>query len=63
MEGLMPPSLASQSIEQLDGSSSILARQRRDHIRLDTLLGKCAAAEGPTDSNPYRAIRDCPGFS
>jgi hemerythrin superfamily protein len=31
-------SIAEQSVEELGGSGSLLARQRRDHTRLDDLL-------------------------
>jgi hypothetical protein len=43
----MHASLAHQSIEELGGSGSVLARQRRDHIRLDQLLREVAATTGP----------------
>lgn len=32
------PSIADQTVEQLGGRSSVLARERRDHIELDGLL-------------------------
>jgi hypothetical protein len=39
-------SVADQSVEQLGGPRSVLARQRADHARLDELLGEAARATG-----------------
>ncbi|MEV7673194.1 hemerythrin domain-containing protein [Streptomyces sp. NPDC088752] len=44
----MPLSLAHQSLEELGGNSSILARQRRDHAELDRLMRHCESAGLPT---------------
>ncbi|WP_336323045.1 hemerythrin domain-containing protein [Streptomyces lavendofoliae] len=46
----MTPSIAEQSIEELGGHASILARQRRDHAELDRLMASyeaCRASAGP----------------
>jgi hemerythrin superfamily protein len=40
-----PRSIASQSLEQLGGRTSILARQRADHERLDRLIGRARDTE------------------
>lgn len=39
-------SIAHQTIDQLGGSASLLTRQRRDHERLDELLGRLAQTSG-----------------
>ncbi len=39
-------SIAEQTIEQLGGHGSVLARQRRDHIELDGLLGRLQQTAG-----------------
>lgn len=39
------PSLAGQSVAQLGGRTSILARQRADHARLDRLMARARATE------------------
>ena len=41
-------SLAEQNEQELGGRTSVLARQKRDHIRLDQLLAELAATD-PTD--------------
>src|ERR671932_141150 len=38
------PTIAHQSVEQLGGTGSILARQRRDHEHLDALLQRLAVS-------------------
>ncbi|MFC7794853.1 hemerythrin domain-containing protein [Streptomyces cinereoruber] len=43
----MPLSLAHQSLEELGGHSSVLARQRRDHAELDRLMRHCEST-GPS---------------
>lgn len=40
-------SVADQSLRELGGQVSILARQRRDHVELDRLLQAIDAADGP----------------
>ena len=40
------PSIAEQTLEQLGGGSSVLARQRRDHIELDGLLEQLQQTAG-----------------
>jgi len=39
-------SIASQSVEELGGRGSVLARQRRDHVELDGLLSRVREATG-----------------
>ncbi|MGW0424568.1 hemerythrin domain-containing protein, partial [Streptomyces sp. NPDC003015] len=34
----MPETIAGQSVEQLGGQGSVLARQRRDHAEMDRLM-------------------------
>ena len=41
------PSVAEQTVEQLGGPRSVLARQRADHALLEQLLHEAAAASGP----------------
>ncbi len=43
----MPRSIAQQSVTELGGASSVLARQRRDHIELDGLLERVRGVSGP----------------
>lgn len=43
-----PVSLADQSLAELGGRRSVLARQRRDHIDLDELLGRIRRTTGST---------------
>ncbi|THA46203.1 hemerythrin domain-containing protein [Streptomyces sp. A1136] len=45
----MPSSIARQSIEQLGGEASILARQRRDHEELDRLMRRYDADPHPPE--------------
>ena len=40
------PSIAEQTLEQLGGRGSVLARQRRDHIELDGLLERLQQSDG-----------------
>ena len=40
------PSIAEQTLEQLGGRGSVLARQRRDHIELDGLLEQLQQTPG-----------------
>lgn len=42
----MATSIANQTVEEMGGSGSVLARQRRDHIRLDELLSRIRATSG-----------------
>jgi hemerythrin superfamily protein len=42
----MPPSLADQTIDELGGPGSVLARQRRDHEELDRLLHRLEESTG-----------------
>ncbi|MDQ1012492.1 hemerythrin superfamily protein [Streptomyces sp. V4I23] len=44
----MSPSITEQSIEQLGGEASVLARQRRDHAELDRLMNLYAEGSQPT---------------
>jgi hemerythrin superfamily protein len=39
-------SIADQSVEQLGGDLSVLARQKKDHVELDALLRRLDGAEG-----------------
>ncbi|MGW0565612.1 hemerythrin domain-containing protein [Streptomyces sp. NPDC003016] len=45
----MPLSIAQQSVEQLGGQASILARQRRDHAELDRLMNLYASGNLPRE--------------
>jgi hemerythrin superfamily protein len=38
-----PPTIADQTLAELDGRTSILARQRADHARLDRLMARARA--------------------
>src|SRR3954451_19863244 len=42
----MPRSLAGQTVEELGGPGSVLARQRRDHEQLDRLLAELEGTTG-----------------
>src|SRR4051794_25318208 len=44
--GSMPRSLAGQTVEELGGPGSVLARQRRDHEQLDRLLDELEGTTG-----------------
>jgi hemerythrin superfamily protein len=39
-------SISEQTVEELGGASSVLVRQKRDHIALDVLLGQLAGSVG-----------------
>lgn len=43
-------SLSQQSVDQMGGPGSVLARQKRDHVRLDQLLDRLEAC-GPADED------------
>ncbi len=43
-------SLAHQSVEEMGGRGSVLSRQKRDHVKLDRLLGRLGAAP-PAEQN------------
>jgi hypothetical protein len=53
-------SIADQSVEEMGGSGSVLARQKRDHVRLDGLLHRLAAVvpgeEAPVLLDIYRLV-------
>ena len=42
----MDRTIADQTEAELGGRGSVLARQRRDHVALDELLGRCASTTG-----------------
>ncbi len=42
----MTRSLSAQTVDELGGPSSVLARQRRDHVRLDRLIHELQASTG-----------------
>lgn len=44
--GAVHRTIAQQTEAELGGRRSVLARQRRDHVELDDLLGRCAATTG-----------------
>ena len=50
----MHRSIAHQSIEELGGPRSVLARQRRDHVELDRLLQRCRSTSGPEQQQALR---------
>lgn len=52
----MPQSIAEQSVEQLGGNASILARQRRDHAELDRLMTLYESAQGSPEER-QRTLR------
>lgn len=49
-------SLADQDVTQLGGRWSILVRQKRDHVRLDTLLDRLPLTEGATQDAVLQQI-------
>ena len=49
-------SLASQSVAELGGPISVLARQKRDHVRLDELLGELSATPPADQDQVLRRI-------
>lgn len=50
------PSLAHQSTQQLGGPWSVLTRQKRDHQRLDALLGELDAADATRQDDVLRRL-------
>jgi hemerythrin superfamily protein len=52
----MSRSLAQQSVAELGGAGSVLARQRRDHVELDRLLRRLEAASGPEQDEVLTAV-------
>ena len=50
------PSLAGQTVEQLGGRRSVLARQRADHQELDRLLHELDGATGTEQLRVLRAV-------
>ena len=50
----MPRSIADQTVEELGGRSSVLARQRADHVELDRLLHEL---KGTTGTEQERVLR------
>ncbi|MET9426568.1 MULTISPECIES: hemerythrin domain-containing protein [unclassified Streptomyces] len=53
----MTQSIAEQSIEQLGGNASILARQRRDHAELDRLMALYESGHGSREER-QRTLKD-----
>jgi hemerythrin superfamily protein len=53
----MHRSIAEQSVEQLGGDASVLARQRRDHAELDRLMTLYESGRGPAEER-RRTLRD-----
>jgi hypothetical protein len=49
-------SLADQSVEELGGPWSVLARQKRDHVRLDRLLRELEGASGADQERVLHSI-------
>jgi hypothetical protein len=52
-----PASIAEQTLAQLGGRTSILARQRDDHARLDRLMARARATEDAHPRAPAAALR------
>lgn len=50
----MHRSIADQTIAELGGPSSVLARQRRDHVELDRLLERCRTTSGAEQQQALR---------
>ena len=50
------PSIADATVEQLGGRTSVLARQRRDHIELDELLTRLDTATGRERADTLTAL-------
>src|ERR1700710_357756 len=50
----MPRSIADQTVEELGGPSSVLVRQRTDHVELDRLLHE---PDGTTGAAQERVLR------
>ena len=49
-------SIATQTLDELGGPRSILARQRRDHVQLDRLLHRLEATTGTTQEQVLQRI-------
>ncbi len=49
-------SLAEQTVDELGGSGSVLARQRRDHVDLDHLLTRLRATSGAEQDEVLQRI-------
>src|SRR3954454_19061461 len=49
-------SIATQTLDELGGPRSVLARQRRDHVQLDRLLHRLEATTGPTQEEVLHRI-------
>src|SRR5215208_789839 len=52
----MHRSLSTQTLDELGGPRSVLARQRRDHVRLDRLLHQLEAATGVAQEEVLQRI-------
>ncbi|UOY00874.1 hemerythrin domain-containing protein [Blastococcus sp. PRF04-17] len=52
----MPRSIAHQTVDELGGRASVLARQRADHIELDRLLGELQATTGTAQEDVLNRI-------
>ena len=50
----MPRSIADQTVEELGGPTSVLVRQRADHVQLDRLLHEL---DGTTGTEQERVLR------
>jgi hemerythrin superfamily protein len=52
----MPRSIADQTVEELGGPSSVLVRQRTDHVQLDRLLHELGGTTGTAQERVLRKI-------
>ena len=52
----MPRSIADQTVEELGGAGSVLARQRRDHAELDRLLHELDGSTGAAQEEVLQRI-------
>jgi hemerythrin superfamily protein len=52
----VPRSIADQTVEELGGPGSVLARQRRDHVRLARLLDQLDGTTGPAQEDVLHRI-------
>ncbi|MCW2666107.1 MAG: Hemerythrin cation binding domain protein, partial [Frankiales bacterium] len=52
----MARSIADQTVEELGGPGSVLARQRRDHVELDGLLTRLAGTSGPAQDEVLQRV-------
>ena len=52
----MPRSIAEQTVEELGGPTSVLLRQRNDHVELDRLLHQLDEAVGVAQDDVLRRI-------